>query len=252
MENEIKDIELIEKYLEGKIQGDEIKNIEDRLDADLDFKKLYDDTKILIEGIKQTGSKETHQNLRNLDSTLPEIKLPSKTLPLWKSKRFIGIAASVIILAVASILVIYLNKPVDNKAIFAEYFEVYPNVVKPQKRSETNQLSLEERAFRSYESLDFELAIELFEKSLVLNQPTELKFYLGVSYLAMNDAKQSAEIFKEIVEERNVFENQALWYLGLCKLLLEEEDEAKNIFTDISKSNSSYKSRAENILLKIK
>ena len=70
MENELKDIELIENYLDNLLSEEETANFRQKLNDNPDFAKLYDDLKWIIPGIKYTSRNQLRRELLNYSNDL--------------------------------------------------------------------------------------------------------------------------------------------------------------------------------------
>ncbi|WCO01556.1 hypothetical protein [Psychroserpens ponticola] len=64
MKTDIKNIELIHKYLDKSLNHDEIETIENQLQTDLEFQDLYKEQLILIQGVKRAGLKQEIQTAK--------------------------------------------------------------------------------------------------------------------------------------------------------------------------------------------
>lgn len=89
MEKNIQNIELINQFINGLLSINEIKDFENRLQTDVDFKAIYNEHVIFLEGIKRNQLKV-------------EIQTARKSYVQTKWLKFIGISIGVIL--VASIL----------------------------------------------------------------------------------------------------------------------------------------------------
>ena len=69
-----KDIELLDCYIMGMLDDIEKAKVENRILKDEDFRKLWNDLIIIIEGIKRSGSKTTVQEkLYKLEEALENL-----------------------------------------------------------------------------------------------------------------------------------------------------------------------------------
>jgi len=77
-------------------------------------------------------------------------------------------------------------------------------------------------------------------------------YYSGVVHMELGEYEIAVLKFNTVINQRiNIFYDQSYWYKGLCLLKLKKIDEAKEIFTKISKSDGYYKPAAESILGKL-
>ena len=166
MIDEYNDIELIDLYLEDKLDPDALAKFENRVKADAEFRDLVDSQRHVIVEIKSAAFRDnvkSYLTARNEKSSVIQF-------PYWK---WIGMAASVVIV-IASI--VYLAMPREN--LFEQYFEPYPDLI-----STRNKSSESTDAMYNYNSGKYALAIASFAKIDSLSN--QEKFYLGVSYLVV-------------------------------------------------------------------
>lgn len=229
----------IEQYLRGELNENEEKAFRAQLAKD---EKLREETALLYDlhkGIKQ------HYNQQLKEKLQQEEKLITSGSNNWK---WIGIAASFIL--VVSILSYFLLNPTDYEAIYAENFQPYPNVLYPSERTATPLQEME--AFTYYESGNFENAIESLKSLLEKSSENQefIKLYLGVSYLANQEAGKAAEVLNSVVDStapENV-KLPARWYLALTYLLQKKPDDAKSVLNSLANDSSSYSAKAKAIL----
>ncbi|TBN03944.1 hypothetical protein EYD45_07980 [Hyunsoonleella flava] len=89
MENQIKNIELINSYLNKSLSGKAMEDFENRLKTDEGFKLLYDEHLILLEGIKRQKIKS-------------DIKAGKQRYLRGKWLRYLGFGSAIIVLTVIS------------------------------------------------------------------------------------------------------------------------------------------------------
>ena len=70
MEANEQDIELIERYLAGELQGDELKAVEDRIGSDPDFAEAVEVQRDLAEAIKASGRADLKQRLKGIEAAV--------------------------------------------------------------------------------------------------------------------------------------------------------------------------------------
>lgn len=97
MKTDIKNIELIHKYLEKCLTQDEIETVENKLEADLDFQDLYKEQFALIQGVKRAGLKQ-------------EIQIAKQSYYKFKWLKLFGVSLSFIVVLFL-IWMIFFNTP---------------------------------------------------------------------------------------------------------------------------------------------
>jgi tetratricopeptide (TPR) repeat protein len=116
-----------------------------------------------------------------------------------------------------------------------------------------------ENGMNSYNLKNYDQAIADFNNFLEVDADNknnaEVKFYLGVSYLAKNQLQAAKELFTQLIKKDNKhsFRAEAEWYLALTLLKSRELDEAKKLLKDMAKDKKDhpYQAKAKVILAKI-
>lgn len=241
MMEEEKDIELLDGYLENTLGADDRSAVEARLQNDSGFRQLLEDLKILKESIRQSSRVQLKEELVEIENKLsanPEGKTAS--LRPW----IIGVAASLVLVVVTFLL---WPKPTDTQELFAQYFEPYPNVIMPTVRGDLEpDTTLMAKAYRAYDSGDYEKAISLFEQVAAKDEGVYL--YLGNSYLATNNPEKAIVCFEKVWNDYDVFDEQAEWYLSMAYLKTGDLKKANDLLNAIASKEGSFEIKAEKIL----
>lgn len=242
---EEKDIELIDRYLNAALTEAETGEFRRRLAADKDFAQLYEDMAHIEKGLQEQALHEAWQTILATEAAMAED--PGRSAgsgPRWKV--WVPVAASLALLVVAAWWL--MNQSSGPEELFAQYFEVYPNVEAPIYRdsSAADSLSAKDLAFRRYAEDDFAGAIEIFES---IGEPDEgTLFYLGMSYLAKGEAAKAAQIWEPLTREAQDYRTQVQWYLALAWLKLEELEKSKALLEELARSGTAYEERSKAVL----
>lgn len=239
-----KDIDLIEAYLDGSLDSQEIKTVEDRISIDPDFKELLTDMRHLIKGIKAEGRKSLRQDLKELDQSLPDIhslvkerKYKSRTI--W---RYWNYAAAAVLL-----LGLFLwSKP----GIPGEFLKPYSSgdTFRSANISKANAYH-SEPGFSSYFAEDYKAAVNEFESIQAKNDT--VWFYLGNTYFAQRKYKKALNCFEDkSLAANTVFVDDAKWYAALCLVSGRQYDKASTYLEYLAEENTIYSSKAEKLLEK--
>lgn len=238
-------IDLIEQYLNGRLSETERLAFEEKVKHEEVFRAEVEELKLIREGIHIASRKEILKSLKDLEAKLPEVDFP--VVPLWRNS-WLRVAAGISLLAIC----IYLLWPRTQEPtqLFAEYFEPYPNIIMPTVRGVVeNDSTLKAQAFRAYDQRDFVKAIELFVQLSIQDEVVLL--YLGNSYLASGQPDKALPLLEKVLNEFDVFDEQAEWYIAISYLKLEEKEKAKGALKKVIARGSSYKSKAQLILEKL-
>lgn len=239
------DIDLIEHYLDGSLSDTERLAFEERVSREAELRAQVEEMTLIREGIMRASRKEVLKSLKELEATLPEVETP--VIALWRN-TWLQVAAGISLLAVCAYLL--WPRPQEPTQLFAEYFEPYPNIIMPTVRGVVeNDSTVKAQAFRAYDQNDYELAIQLFEK--LSTQDEAVLLYLGNSYLASGQPEKALLLFEKVLNNYDVFDEQAEWYVAVSYLKLEEREKARAALQKVVARESSYKSKAQLILDKL-
>ena len=108
-----------------------------------------------------------------------------------------------------------------------------------------------------YNAKNYPEAIKIFEDHVRLNgqayDVNGIKFYLGVSYLALKEDEATHKarlIFQELLQNEKFSRREdTQWYLALAYIQTKNADAAKPILTEL-KNSKTYKTKAEDLLVK--
>jgi tetratricopeptide (TPR) repeat protein len=237
-------LDIVDRYLEGSLSEQERTAFEERLLQDEVLRQQVDDMKLMRASIMRASRKAALENLKALENALPLVE--KKGLTLWTN---IWLQAAAVLLIG---LITYALWPasVDEQELLATHFEVYPNVIMPTVRGEIpNDSTLKALAFRAYDQKQFDEAGQLFNR--IDSKDVNILFYLGNCYIATNQPDKALPLFESVLNDYNVFDEQAEWYIVISYLKLENRQKAKEVLKKIVASESSYKAKALLILEKL-
>jgi tetratricopeptide (TPR) repeat protein len=255
MKKENDNIELIEKYLEGKISGKDKSGFESKLRSDTGFNTLFNDVRQMIQGVRYAAQNDLLNKLKETERSLPAVKIERRTkiFAPGKVKYAFAVAATVALL-VSSIYIVFISRDqVRHEDYFTEYYTPYPNIIHPVQRAEITGMTEEELAYYYYEKEEYDKALELFNMLRTEKGDSEnTLFYLANIYMAMGNYDKAIENFTILLNDSVIFENQTRWYLGLCYLEEGKLIEAKQQLERITETENAYKARADELLTRIK
>ncbi|MGB1216618.1 MAG: tetratricopeptide repeat protein, partial [Saprospiraceae bacterium] len=146
----------------------------------------------------------------------------------------------------------------SNERLFATHFDDYADPKLYAMRSggtdaEELNPTLDE-AYNFYFEDNFEKAVFLFDSYSQENAVNDrTQFYLGLSYLKMENVEKALPYFESVVAmEKSEVANGAKWYQALSYLKIGEEEKAKPIFEYITTiQDGFYDKKAIEILEEI-
>ncbi len=224
----------LDRYFRGEMNEEESKAFLSQVESEPELKKLFDEHGDIVRAIEISSLTELKDKLAQKEK---EMSKPSGGIPLY-----LKIAAGVCLLAIASWL-LFRGQPndINPEQLFAANYEPYPNIVTPVDRSSVADNT---DPYAQFELKAYDESLELF-KTLPENDTT--LFYIGQVHLAMKKPQMAIAYFRK-VRPNSTFKEAADWYTALAYLSDLKVDEGKGILKVIKNSDSSYRSRAEELL----
>jgi tetratricopeptide (TPR) repeat protein len=247
MERE-EEIELIERYLKKELSEFENTAFQQRLLSDRDFKVHYDEVRTSISGIQYSARKAVLEELKKFDSTLPGISGRKGSGRTISPIVYFGIAASILILVVSTVLIYRFSNEVNPEQLYQSYYTIYPNIVDPTQRNDTTSANVISPGFRQYDLGNYEEAVSEFNESLKEGDNEFVLFYLAISYLELNRLNEAIEHFHNYIQNYSSLKSQAQWYLALSYIKNEQLANARIPLQLIAEDDSSYSEKASNLL----
>ncbi len=244
MKNSIHDIDLIERYFENNMSDAEVGKVKERLENDSEFQKLFNREKLLINTIRYQAAQQDLNYLKQLERSLNQNKVTN----FHRYWYYFAAAACVGLIALA-VLIPSFNR--GSEPIFEAYFKPFPNIFEPNLRSNTEPTS-RTLAFLAYDQGDYKRASALFAALIKEKEDPGMLMLLGNSNLMLEKTKEAKENFMDLIVNYNDLDLEAKWYLGLCYLKTAEIEQARNVFTEISRSENSYSVKASEVLEKLR
>lgn len=217
-------VRLLDLYIQGKIGADQVFFLDGSRPTEVELKKAVEDYEDLITHIKGAGLKKELAKIH-------EQSYPSNRAIKWP--RIIAIAASIILIAVFSILLLH----PENEPEFEDYFTHFDQLITFRGNTEPDY----DGAIEKYSLRNYPKALELFQKIQEDSMTMELKFYAGVSALGAKKNQQAIDYFEAIgTDTNNKYFEQTRWYLALSYWQNKEDAKAIALLTDISKGDFKY------------
>lgn len=247
MEQEEKDIELIEAYHQGRLSEEETAEFDKRRDEDKDFNRKVEDYMHIMNEIRSFGEQDFMKKLNSWEKDIAGEK-EAKVIPL---KRILSIAAAIIIILIP-IGYLLMSDEVQRapQELYTAYFEPYEDVI--SERSEGSGLL--EQGLNAYNQENYRQAITYLEGFVKENpEDNSAKAYLGIAYLAVNESDKAEATLKDVSQDATgLFKEVSEWYLALAYLNLNRPALTKDQLIDItSKPDHMYHSKAKELLQEI-
>lgn len=246
---EQRDQELIQKYIDGSANPEEVKEVEYRLTSEPEFRKVHAAYKRLPSGIRYHVLAEKLEQLRTLEKALPVVAPESGVVRLmhyWKP-----LAAAAVLIISATIILLY-NRSESTAELFARNFEPYPNVFEPTQRGDNGVRDKRASAFAMYEQGDYAGAAALFRELLTEKNEPEILLLLGNSNLVLDRDEEAKNNFLTLIHDFDGLDEQAKWFLSLCYLKSGESKKAKLIWEELGDPKITYSDKAKKLLREVK
>src|SRR5258708_28008667 len=252
MKDQINDIRLIEKFLDGRMTTEERKDFENKLSNDQALNTLMNDMNLLVEGIKMTAaktSKEEKLDRLKFFADINEIEKESapraKVVPIYRKPWVLSAAASILLVITLTFYFMRDQAPLNEK-LYTASFEPFASPGSGLTRG-SSELTLKTEAYEAYDNGNYKVAAQLFEQIIKEKEDAITQLCLGNSYLAQNNLTKAEKIFTDMVTKHTELITQAKWYLALTYLKENKMERAKATLWEVSKS-STYGEKAQKLL----
>lgn len=161
----------------------------------------------------------------------------------WKVQ---SIAASIaIFLLVGASFLFNMNDSMTNEEIFGQYYTTENSILTVRSNTAAEYSPVND-GLKYFDQQNYEKALYAFE---LAPENVVAKLYAGFSHMELQQYDQAIEKFKNIIDQKdNLFIDQAEWNLGLCYIITNNTDQAKEILAQITNSNTIYNIRAQQLL----
>ena len=213
---EDKDYNLIEDYFNGGLDDASKAEVELRVQKDKAFAEAFAAHRDLLEVVDLKTESDLRELLANEEAKLKE-KAENPDKPAISIRRWLSAAAALVVfVVVAGWLLIRGDQSVNEQKLFAENFTAYTNIIAPNRRGENDESKLN-LAFLAYDNKQYQKAIADFQSLKADTLQNELTFYIGVSYLAIDEAERAILTLQD-VSDNSQFAMEKQWYMALAHL----------------------------------
>ena len=270
MEQNDKTYELIEAYLRGTMNENELSDFERMLlenpelkQTVAEFKEVYDvlneeDWKITtfhpdLQKARDYLKFYTDNKNKKYLSQLQEISIDHKNQSKMNIRTLLGTAAVAAVLVIGIVMLKNNSGATDYDALYAEYASLDELPTFTVRGVTDSVISLIETQFYAKEFEDVNNLISNNEESFDDDQRSLVSIYQGVAfgerglYDEAYDVLSNAEIF-----ENSIYAQMTDWYLALAFLNGESVPKAKELFKEMAQNDNHYKqAEAKQVLKKL-
>ena len=246
MKENYDEIELIEQYLEGALEIEQKKLIEEKISNDKNYKVDVEQYKLLIDGIRYSGRKKLHTKLKKWDVELSDdTDVTNNKISIMHFKWYYA-AASIAIFMVAGFL-IYNNLNSGYDSIVANHYEPY-NYIPETNRGSVNDKNSIEEIFDYYDRGEYAQALQIIQNLDATSKTERVNFIFANVLQAMKNYEEAIPVYGQIIQTGSIYTNGSKWYLALCYLSMEKVEKARPLLEELKLSNSSYTPKAKSLL----
>ncbi|MBN2348879.1 MAG: hypothetical protein JXJ22_08590 [Bacteroidales bacterium] len=249
----MKTTKTIERYLDGEMSGEELKDFMAELKHNDKLAQLVELHKEINESIIDDQLFAFRKNVKYLHTQIQNKKhIDINRNSSFFSRNKIAIAAAITILILFSgALTIFKIGRLSSEEIFSKYYTAYnPDVV---VRSENNINGGLHLAIQLYQETDFSTSFEVLQNFIKSNKNDVVaNFYLAMNAMELNRMETAIQNFKFIIDnDLQPFVQHAQWYLSLCYLKTDQKELATEQLEQIIAQHSYYFEKAKDLLKSI-
>jgi tetratricopeptide (TPR) repeat protein len=239
------DIDLIDRYIEGKLTNEDLILFEEKLKSDPEFAQDVETHKMAINVIFLHSRDELKKKLNDIHDNRM-----NKAFTMNVSYR---VAASIAVIFLVSSVVFYLAviRTPDYSKLFDDTFVPYQDMISQQSRGDNNEnKTLINDAMNYYNQKKFDKAILIFDKILRSKQSNDaVIYYYGISCLGSKENNIAIELLSQLsVNPESMFYEQARWYLALGYLFKKDKENTVKILHDIIRNKTFNNEKAKELL----
>ena len=233
MNNNYSSTELLTRYLDGEIQGEELEQFKNNIRDNKNLQEELASLKVSVESIKSYGLyKEVGKLHSEMMKELQYVLTPISNGKTSFIKNTLRIAASIII--ISGCLFLYQYFSTSSQSLFQNNFQAY---TLSENRSIENKTAIEQE----YKMKNYSRVIQLFEEIPV--KSIKDFFIAGNAYLEQSNAPGAISCFKSIQEMNNsqgthIYEDDAEYFLAMSYLQNNEPAKAIPLFSKIASDKS--------------
>jgi len=257
-------IDTIHRYIAGVMSPAERNAFELEMQTNSDLREDVDIERLLLAGIQHTGQQADRATIESVHEILRQEGFfemtETKSIPIGTivhtqkfsiMKRFLAIAATLVVLAGGVWFFTHQDKPVDTDALFTQYYQPQEDVKRARNivetlvsyglagvQTDTDTLKM---ALQLYEAGKYNESLALLKGFAETHPENDMaQYYIGVIHISQGRYAKAIEVLLPISRsEESALKNDALWNLGLCYLKMENGvQDAQNVFTTLSQDNS--------------
>lgn len=239
--------ELIENYLDGELRGNDLEKFELQIQTD---KVLKEDLFLQREIRKVLTSDEFDLRMKLIE--IGERYQAEKKIVKKRKPVLTYTVLSLIVIAVFS-SVFFFNNRLTNDELFEKHYKHYSS----ETLTQSVEISYEDiyiNALRVYDKNQYNEAITMFNQVSVSSPYYYSKeYFTGLSYMELKNYNEAIKHFKIVIDSNeSLITESTVWYLALCYLKTNQNQQAINQLNKLTSNDSDFKVQANEIIEEIK
>jgi tetratricopeptide (TPR) repeat protein len=196
---------------------------------------------------------------QSLEKSQTDIKIEPSVLEFKRvgirqmriGKKVFAAAAVVLVLMISSVTYRSLTQNSDSE-IFTSYYQPYNYYIVSSRLAGTSNDIL--HAAHLYKKGNYKEALNQLQHVIKVDPKNKaVHFFMGISFLELKDFDKATENLMFVINQKDIFYTMhAEWYLALCYLAMGQTNNASDMLCRVAVSDNFYKSKALEILKKIK
>ena len=242
--------DLLEKYMNGKLNKDEVAKFKKIIINNEEMKKEY----YLMKDVDNFLSNYDDENFENkLKNIIREESRPTIIYKKPQLGTIIKFAASIILLVSIASFVYYFVIQDKSTRMYNQFYQPYEYSAVTRTNDNTELNNEFKSALEEYNSRNYRQAIQYFEQ--VLKEDSQYfiaSLLIAICHIEIEETSQARVILSEIVNKNNYLINEtANWYLALCYVKENDFNNARLILEDLTSYKNYYQLNAQKLLNKI-
>ncbi len=202
---------LIDRYLLGKLNSEELKNFEQQMKMDQSLAKQVEQQRKAVQFLEIVRDNEMKDKLKTIHQEVRDGK-EAKTRTLSGRRKILmavfGAAASVLLLIFCYNM---LSKSTSPEQLYADYFQTYNGLAVARDQSQDSVLV---QAVQLYQQKNYAAALSSFQGLAPLTENTMISLAIGVCQMELNNPQSAMLQFQQLLDDP-LYQEPAQWYLAL-------------------------------------
>lgn len=215
--------ELIDRYLDGELKDNELRQFEQRLQNDQEWKEKTESCQLIRIGIAESALAEKVKEWTP-ETTTPVSNDNSKIRVLPSVLKWV--AAACVILAIGTVTWWLIQRPGSNEKTYMAFYQPDPGLLTVMGPADAYQF---EQAMVHYKAGEYRKAALAWESIRGTYAPSDtLHYFIASAWQAEGEWEKAEENYLIVVKDnKSLLYNDASWYLGLLYLRTDRKAEAR-------------------------